>query len=195
MLSVSGKGTDVGERLNFADMRILVADPDRYSSGIVGQILRGFGVPCVTVLATGEAAMKQLVLAPYDLLITECTLSDMKAARLIRWARRHTKESVRYLPIILLTGYTHFSNVVSARDCGVNSVVRKPVSPATLFDHIAWSGKTDRPFVEADRYSGPCRRFRYEDAVPGLKRRFDDPVPDSTESLPAEAQQPAEASS
>lgn len=185
----------MGERLNFAGIRVLVVDGDRYSSGIVSQILRGFGIQSFVVADTGEAAQKQLAGHSYDVLITESTLSDMKGSRLVRWVRRHSKESIRQITIILLTGYTHFSNVLAARDSGVNSVVRKPVSPATLYDHIAWSANNDRPFVEADRYFGPCRRFRFGDSAPGLYRRFDDASSDPAISRWSEAQHTEKASS
>ncbi len=162
------------DKLNFSEISALIVDGDRFSSAIVSQILRGFGLTRQFVVGTGEDALRQLVTNTYDLLITECVLPDTKGADLIKWIRRHPKDDIRYITVVVLTGYSHFSNVIAARDGGVNSVVCKPIAPTVLFDHIAWSAKSDRPFIEADEYSGPCRRFRFGEAAPGLNRRVSD---------------------
>lgn len=162
------------ERLNFSQITALVADGDRYSTGIVNQILRGFGLSHLYITPTGEEAKKLLNADKFDLLITECVLPDMNAGELVRWLRRHASPRIRYIPVVMLTGYTHFTNIISARDSGVNSVVKKPVAPNTLFDHIAWSARTERPFIEADGYVGPCRRFKFGEPAPGLNRRSTD---------------------
>lgn len=168
----------MSDRLNFTGITALIVDSDRYSAGIISQILRGFGLSQQVFVGDGADAKKSLGRRHYDLLITECVLPDVKGAELIRWVRRSSSDKLRLIPIILLTGYTHYSNVTGARDSGVSSVVRKPVSPAVLFDHIAWAAKSDRPFIEADEYSGPDRRFRFGEAAPGLDRRLGDHIPD-----------------
>lgn len=168
----------MSDKLNFTGVSALVVDNDRYSAGIISQILRGFGLSRHVFVDSGADAKKYLNNGRYEFVITECILPDMKGAELIRWVRHHSKDALRQMPVILLTGYTHYSNVTAARDSGVSSVVRKPVSPAVLFDHIAWSAKTERPFIEADEYAGPCRRFRFGEAAPGLNRRVGDHLPD-----------------
>lgn len=183
------------ERLNFGEISALVVDGDRFSSGIVNQILRGFGFKRYLVVEDGETAQKHLANGGYDLLITECQLNDMSGADLIRWVRHNSKDTVRHITVLLLTGYTHYSHVIEARDSGVNSVVRKPVAPNVLFDHISWSAKTERPFIEADEYYGPCRRFRYGEPSPGLNRRASDHYSDPIPRRPDEASKNEEAAS
>jgi len=163
----------VEEKLNFSEISALVVDGDRYSTSIIGQILRGFGLTRHIILPTGADA-KKLGADKFDLMITECILPDMKGAELVRWVRRHASPQLRYLPIVILTGYAHYTTVTAARDSGANSVVRKPISPTILYDHIAWSAKTERPFIEAEGYAGPCRRFKYGEPAPGFNRRASD---------------------
>jgi CheY-like chemotaxis protein len=164
----------VEDRLNFSEISALVVDGDCYSTGIIGQILRGFGLDRNYAVPDGESAKKQLLAGKYDLMIVESVLPDMRGAALIRWLRRNPNMLLRYLPIVVITGYAHFSNVLAARDCGASSVVRKPVSPTVLYDHIAWSANTDRPFIESDGYAGPSRRFKDGETEPGLSRRSSD---------------------
>ena len=53
------------EKLNFSQISALVVDGDRFSSGIISQILRGFGLARHSVVGTIEDAKKlqQRVLA------------------------------------------------------------------------------------------------------------------------------------
>ena len=162
------------EKLNFSQITALVVDGDRYSTGIVSQILRGFGLNRHFIAPDGDAAKKLLGAEKFDLLIMESVLPDMNAGELVRWVRKHASLRLRYMPIVMLTGYAHISNITAARDSGVNSVVRKPVAPSTLFDHIAWSARMERPFIEAEGYVGPCRRFKFGEPAPGLNRRSTD---------------------
>jgi two-component system, chemotaxis family, chemotaxis protein CheY len=165
-------------KLNFSQISALVVDGDRYSTGIIGQILRGFGLAHHNVVGTVEEAKKLLATGRFHLLITETNLADSTLADFVAWIRRSPENALRYIPIVVLSGYTFYSRVTVARDSGVNSVVRKPVSPAVLFDHIAWSARIDRPFIDADAYAGPCRRFRFGDPAPGFSRRVSDHPPD-----------------
>jgi len=175
----------VDEKLNFVHITALIVDNDQYSIGILGQILRGFGLSKHTIVESGEETKQRLLNGRYDLMICEAALSDMPAAELVRWVRRLPNPTIKYIPIVILTGYTQLSNVVALRDNGANSVVSKPVAPNVLFEHIAWSAKSTRPFVETANYVGPCRRFKNIGPPGGAGRRSTD--------LPAEiglAQEP-----
>jgi hypothetical protein len=47
-----------------------------------------------------------------------------------------------------------------------------------LFDHIAWSAKSSRPFIETEDYVGPCRRFKNIGPPSGAGRRSTDLSPE-----------------
>ena len=164
-----------------------MVDHDRFSTGIVSQILRGFGLSNHIIIGTGKEAKKLLAGGRFHLLISESLLPDMKLADLVRWIRRHTDTKIRYMPVVVLTGYTQFSRVAHARDAGVSSVVRKPVSPTTLFDHVLYAARTERPFIDADDFAGPDRRFRPHDAAAGLNRRTSDHAADDLSLPPSPA--------
>jgi DNA-binding response OmpR family regulator len=164
----------LAEKLNFSQIEALVVDADQYASAILAQILRGFGMARFVTVETGEDAKRQIGGHHFDLVICDAMLPDMHAGDLVRWVRRHGDMAVKYVPIVVLTGYTEFSNVVAMRDAGCNIVVRKPVSPNVLFDRIAWSARTDRAYIETDNYIGPDRRFKNTGAPDGMGRRKTD---------------------
>ncbi len=162
------------EKFNFAHISALIVDCDQYSNEILSQILRGFGLNQYTVVEQGEEAKKKLANGRYDLLLCEVTLPDMSAIELARWVRRLANPAIKYIPIVVLTGYTQMSNVSAVRDNGANIVVSKPLAPNVLFDHIVWSSKSSRPFIESDSYIGPCRRFKNNGPPDGVGRRSTD---------------------
>ena len=162
------------ERLNFSQIEALVVDADQYSTQILGQILRGFGLNKQVVIESADDAKQRLASARFDLVICDAILPDTHASDLIKWIRRQPSLNIKYIPIVVLTGYTQFTNVVTLRDSGANIVVRKPVSPSVLFDHIAWSARTERPFIETDNYIGPDRRFKNTGPPDGAGRRKTD---------------------
>ncbi len=161
-------------KLNFSQIGVLTVDDDEFATGILSQILRGFGVTKHTITPDGESAKRLIISTHFDLVICEYVLPDMPAPDFIHWIRRLTEPQVKFLPVILLTGYTQYSNVTAARDCGANIVVKKPIAPSTLFDHIAWAAEGERPYVETGSYIGPCRRFKYAGPPDGVGRRATD---------------------
>jgi CheY-like chemotaxis protein len=181
----------VEEKLNFSEISALVMDGDRYSTSIIGQILHGFWLTRHTTVDSVEDAKRLLSAGVFHLLITETNLADSALNDFVYWIRRSAKNELRYIPIVVLTGYIFYSRVAVARDAGVNSVVRKPVSPTILFDHIAWSAHTDRPFIDADGYAGRCRRFRFNEPAPGFIRRMSDRPPGGSFDRRPEPELPA----
>lgn len=145
-------------RLNLSKVHCLLADRDTFTRGLVAQMLRGFGMGAIQVAGDG-AKTRELVLQDRpDVCFIEGALPDETAAQIIGWIRQQPPP-LRFIPVIVLTGYTQLKLISQARDCGANLVVRKPVAPQTLFDRLNWIANAQRPFVETDSFLGPDRRF------------------------------------
>jgi CheY-like chemotaxis protein len=165
-------------RLNLKNVTALIVDRDPYVRGLVAQMLRGFGVSTVMVADNGVQAKEILAHNSPEITFIEGELPDMPAAELIGWVRRNPNKALRFLPIIVLSGYTQLHLISVARDAGAHLVVRKPVSPKILFERLVWVAAFDRPFLESPAYAGPDRRFRAADPPDGkLKRQTDQPQP------------------
>jgi CheY-like chemotaxis protein len=159
-------------RLNLNGVTTLLVDSDHFTRGIIAHMLRGFGMESPTTFSACRDAKEYLKNHMVDLILVEAVLPDMDGAGLIRWIRRRDKNPLRFVPIIVLSGYTQLGKVSGARDSGANIVVKKPVSPQVLYDHIAWVGRVPRPFIEAGDYSGPDRRFKTLGPPRGVERRI-----------------------
>ena len=163
-------------RINLNGVSCLLADSEHYTRDLVAQMLRGFGLNQPILADTGKEAKEIFKHQCPELFITEAVLPDMSSADLIRWIRR-LNGPIRFVPTIVLTGYTQLKTVANVRDGGANIVVKKPVSPNALFERMLWIARVARPFVETGDYIGPDRRFRAIDPPDGsFKRDTDDPA-------------------
>lgn len=161
------------DRMKLKGITTLVADSDSHALVILQQMMRGLGMDPPTVAHGGQEARTLLESKNFDLCLLEADLPDISAADLIRDLRRKPPP-LKFLPVIVITGYSHLRNVMAARDAGAHSVVKKPVSPQSLYDHIAWAAQPNRNFIETDTYIGPDRRFKFMGPPNGVGRRASD---------------------
>jgi CheY-like chemotaxis protein len=161
-------------RLNLKKIVALIVDRDPFARGLISQMLRGFGVTRILTADNGSDAKTLLGAQCPDVCFMEGGLPDMGADELIIWVRRNANKALRFLPIIVLSGYTQLRMISVARDAGAHLVVRKPLSPQTLFDRLGWVAMFDRAFLETPGYVGPDRRFHTIEPPDGnLKRAAD----------------------
>jgi CheY-like chemotaxis protein len=161
-------------RLNLKGVSTLLIDGEQFTRGLIARMLRGFGMDPAKQFENGETVKAFLKHNCPDLILVEAVLPDMPSAELINWIRKQDKGPTRFVPIIVLTGYTQMRTVAAARDAGANNVVKKPVSPQGLFDRITWVARVARPFIEAGDYVGPDRRFRQIEPPDGKYKRDTD---------------------
>jgi hypothetical protein len=85
----------------------------------------------------------------------------------------------------MMSADTRETTVKRARDAGANMVIAKPMSPANLYDRLAWIALTPRKFVDAPNYFGPDRRFKIEGPPGGVgRRKADKPLEVPPEAVP-----------
>jgi CheY-like chemotaxis protein len=93
------------------------------------------------------------------------------------------------MPILVMTSDTREATIKAGRDAGANMVVAKPLSPANLYDRLAWVAFNPRQFIDTETYFGPDRRFKIEGYPNGVGRRKGDGVIEvAKETGPALAQ-------
>ena len=148
------------QRLNFRGVSVLLVDRNHYCRSLVAQMLRGFGVENVISCETGAEAQDQLRTNHVELCVIEADLPDMPGADLINWLRRENKDPLRFVPILVLSGYTQLRLLSSTRDAGANLLLKKPLSAQALFDRLAWLARTPRSYIETKNYVGPDGRLK-----------------------------------
>jgi len=151
----------------------LIVDSDSFAVELLTQMLRGLGLGMPKVVDSVAAAKTALANNNYDLCICEAELPDSTGAEFVQWVRGQ-KAPLKYLPVLVSTGYSYLRNVTAARDAGAHLVVKKPLSGQILYDRIAWLANPSRSFLETETYTGIDRRFRSMGPPEGEGRRDTD---------------------
>ena len=87
--------------LNFATMRVMVADDHDYTRTIIAEILRGAGVREIIGVSNGYEVLEELPRLQPKLLITDWAMDGMDGNELSRTIRRGAKK-FRDMPIIIM---------------------------------------------------------------------------------------------
>lgn len=175
--------------MNLRDLLILVADPSSYMSTLIHSMLRGFGTSKVLGVKDSLSVIQALTNQKIDMLICDARLPPHGGLPLTQAIRRKRDNENRTMPILLMTADGREATVRRARDSGANMVIAKPMSPAALYDRLAWIAFNPRQFVDTATYFGPDRRFKIEGYPNGVgRRRGDQAVDIAAEAGPALAQ-------
>ncbi|MDD2365304.1 MAG: response regulator [Desulfuromonadaceae bacterium] len=107
--------------------RIFVIDDDRFVLESVTTLLTEFGFT-VRAFSNGKEAVKQFVMEPVDLVLTDINMPIMDGLELLEKIRFLDKET----PVILMTAYADLDVAVKAIQKGAFDFIIKPYRPPAL---------------------------------------------------------------
>lgn len=162
--------------INLRDLVILIADPNAYLRRVTVGMLRGFGANKLIEVGSSVDLAQALTGQRVDVLLCDTRLTPQSGLEMTQSIRRNPQSPHRTIPIMLLSSDTSEKIVKQARDSGANMVIAKPMSPRNLYDRLCWITFHPRPFVDAETYFGPDRRFKIEGYPNGIGRRKGDMV-------------------
>ncbi len=158
-------------------------------SMLIHSMLRGFGTSKVLDVRSSNGVFQALTNQKIDILICDARLPPHGGLQLTRAIRRKDDNENRTIPILIMTSDGREKSIKLARDAGANMVIAKPMSPASLYDRLAWIAFNPRQFVDTANYFGPDRRFKIEGFPNGIgRRKGDQAVEVAAEVGPALAQ-------
>lgn len=137
-------------------------------------ILDIFGFKNVITAKDGEEAFQKFCYEKPDLVITDWIMDNMNGLELIERIRTDSASPDKYVPIILMTGYSNKGRVETARDCGMTEFLAKPFKARDLYTRIVQIVEKPRKFVKNENFFGPDRRRRKDEDYAGPVRREDD---------------------
>ncbi|HQX81152.1 MAG TPA: response regulator transcription factor [Vicinamibacterales bacterium] len=117
-----------------APTRILVVDDESDIAGLIKHTLERSGDVEVTIVGTGDAALKSVFDSPPDLMILDLNLPVLSGSEVCRLLR--AKPATAQLPIIMLTARTGESDRVSGLDLGADDYITKPFSVRELAERV-----------------------------------------------------------
>lgn len=141
-----------------SSVSVLVVDDDYNLAQITRSILSQLGFGQVHLAYNGQQALALLRQKQVDLIISDWEMDSMNGLEFVREVRRIPFGTIRFVPVIMLTGHAERKDVETARDAGVSEFVVKPFSAKALSDKIVLVIDRPRRFVSSSSYNGPDRR-------------------------------------
>lgn len=167
--------------LDFSRLSVLIVEDSPFIRSLLASSLKLLGVGQVSLAEDGGSAidfLKKVHADPVragvmsiDLVLTNWDMSPVDGAMLLRWIRRHKESPDRFLPVLMITGYSDRERVMEARELGAHEVLTKPFSVKTLCEKITQVVLRNRQFVHTKSYFGPDRR-RQAQFFSGSERRI-----------------------
>jgi len=153
---------------SFQRLSVLVVDDADYMISLLTTVLKALNFGTVASAMNGQEAMRILeehrpIAEAKDDLAVDMVISDWRmeptdGAEFLRWIRSHRSDAIKFLPFIMLTGYTEHARIIKARDLGMTEFLRKPVTVNSLVARISAVIERPRPFVTTPGFFGPDRR-------------------------------------
>jgi two-component system chemotaxis response regulator CheY len=160
--------------INLRDLVFVIADPSSYLCMVIHGMLRSFGANKVLEVRDSNGVIQTLSNQKIDVLLCDARLPPHGGLKITHAIRRNPENENRTVPILIMTSDTREITIKSARDVGANMVIAKPLSPASLYDRLAWVAFNPRQFIDTASYFGPDRRFKIEGYPGGVGRRKGD---------------------
>lgn len=142
---------------------------------LVRSILETFGTGRVITAQNGEEAFQKYLDYNPDLIIADWMMKPMDGISLTRKIRQSEHSPNRFVPVLLMTGFSEKRRVEEARDAGVTEFLGKPFNTRDLYSRLAQIIENPRKFVRTESFFGPDRRRRKkEKTYAGPMRRESD---------------------
>ncbi|MBI5637025.1 MAG: response regulator [Nitrospinae bacterium] len=115
-------------------MRVLVIDDFATMRKIEKNILGQLGIKNVDEADDGSTALPKLKANKYDVVLLDWNMPNMTGLELLKAMR--AEDSLKTLPVIMVTAEALKDNVVAAAQAGVNDYVVKPFTAGTLEEKL-----------------------------------------------------------
>ncbi len=155
---------------NPRDLTALVVDDTPLSQKMLVSMLKAFGVGAVAAANDGGEALAKLDAVKPDVILVDWEMSPMSGIDFVSRVRRTAGNPYRRIPIVMVTAYSDVTDVVTARDAGVDEYLVKPLTFDTVASHMKLAIEKRRQFIRSDSFVGPDRRRRSQ-PISGQDRR------------------------
>jgi len=161
---------------NLQDIKILLVEDNRAMLDLVKAVLQSFGIGQVITALNGDAGYNEFRRHNPDLVITDWLMTPCDGLELSKKIRTDPASPNKFVPIVLMTGFSEECRVISARDEGITEFLVKPFNTRDLYRRLYRIIESPRQFVESGTFFGPDRRRRCLEDYNGPHRREDEGV-------------------
>lgn len=122
--------------MNYEDLSILVIDDSKFIRDTVRRILRSIGVGKIRLAPNGMRGLQAVTEDDFDVVLCDLSMEPINGMRFVEFLRKHEKESLRDLPVIILTMHNEKEIVSKAIEQGIDGYLLKPVSVAAIKERL-----------------------------------------------------------
>ena len=121
------------------DLKILVVDDFSATRTILINHLSKLGYSNTVEAENGVSALARLKSALFDLVVTDCSMSDMSGLDLLKQIR--SDSDLKHIPVLMVTSEDLQGNIITAIKAGLNDYIVRP------FEEYTFKQKLEKIFV------------------------------------------------
>ena len=121
------------------DLKILVVDDFSATRTLVINHLSKLGYSNTVEAENGDSALARLKSALFDLVVTDCGMSDMSGLDLLKLIRADS--DLKHIPVLMVTSEDLQGNIITAIKAGLSDYIVKP------FEENTFKQKLEKIFV------------------------------------------------
>ena len=121
------------------DLKILVVDDFSATRTILINYLSKLGYKNMVEAEDGFSALSRLKSALFDLVVTDCSMSDMSGLDLLKLIRADS--DLKHIPVLMVTSEDLQVNIITAIKAGLNDYIVRP------FEEYTFKIKLEKIFV------------------------------------------------
>ena len=122
------------------DLKILVVDDFAVTRTILINHLSKLGYSNTVEAENGVSALARLKSALFDLVVTDCSMSDMSGLDLLKLIR--SESDLKHIPVMMVTSEDLQGNIITAIKAGLNDYIVRP------FEEIKFKQKLEKIFFK-----------------------------------------------
>ena len=112
------------------DLKILVVDDFSVTRTILINHLSQLGYSQTVEAKNGFSALARLKSALFDLVVTDCSMSDMSGLDLLKQIR--SDSDLKHIPVLMVTSEDLQGNIINAIKAGLNDYIVRPFEEYTF---------------------------------------------------------------
>lgn len=117
-------------------MKILVVDDFSTMRRIIKNLLRDLGFNNTSEADDGLTALPMLKSGRFDLLVTDWNMPGMQGIDLLKAVRADDDETLKNIPVLMVTAEQKKEQIVEAAQAGVNGYIVKPFTALILKEKL-----------------------------------------------------------
>ena len=162
---------DARPSLDPTSLSYLIIDDNRFARTLIKNALYAFGPRRMFEAANAKEGIDVLCKEQVDVVLVDYQMPEITGVEFALQVRKGGETPNPEIPIIMISGYAHEANTLSARQAGIHEFVSKPFSFDSLFRRIETTLTHPHQFIRTEDYTGPDRRWLDIDTPIGPERR------------------------